>query len=155
MINKKGAAPDNAALFAAFSSIKLDIEGSNIAHVGWKPNEEDKKHMPEEHYSKMMAVSAEAQSKILFTNIKLEWDSCDCGGDYCCGHGDYVWQIHVLNEGVTHELEFEDNAIIFGNTCKYGVLPTEGATIYDFIRMCQLCDIELELSDYAVSLINI
>jgi hypothetical protein len=59
-----------------------------------------------------------------------------------------------MNEGKTHKLSLESEYICFDNIGKYGSLSIPSATIFDFISACQLCEIELELSDYAVSLLN-
>jgi hypothetical protein len=40
----------NVLLYAAFSSIPLDIEGSNLENTGWMPSESDIKYMGEESY---------------------------------------------------------------------------------------------------------
>ena len=37
----------NAVLYAAFSVIPLDIEGSNLENTGWMPSEEDISYMGE------------------------------------------------------------------------------------------------------------
>lgn len=144
----------NILLYAAFSSIPLDIEGSNIDFIGWIPSEQDKKYMPEDVYESEKKKGEEQNSKVLFRNVKTQWESCDCGGDYPCSHGSYVYEIEVKNGEKTHDLYLEPEYICFDNDGKYGSLPIPNATIFDFIRMCQLCEIELELSDYAVSLLK-
>lgn len=40
----------NMSLYAVFSSIQLDIEGSNIDFAGWIPSDIDKKSMPIDIY---------------------------------------------------------------------------------------------------------
>lgn len=144
----------NILLYAAFSSIPLDIEGSNIDFVGWIPSDEDKKYMPLDVYESEKKKGEEQNGKVLFKNVKTQWDSCDCGGGYPCSHGSYVYEIEIKNEDKTHKLSLEPEYICFDNDGKYGSLPIPSATIFDFIRMCQLCEIELELSDYAVSLLK-
>lgn len=145
----------NALLYAAFSSMPLDIEGTNIDFVGWMPSEEDKKYMPLDIYEAEKKASEEEYSKVIFKNVTRKWDTCDCGGGYPCSHDSYVYAIKINNENKTHELGLDDNHICFENDGRYGNLPTQDATIFDLIRMCQLCQIELELSDYAVSLLKV
>ena len=54
-----------------------------------------------------------------------------------------------------YEIEYEDgDHLYFESNGKMVKIPVAGATIYDFIRSCELCEIELELSDYAVSLLK-
>ena len=144
----------NILLYAAFSSIPLDIEGSNLENTGWIPSETDKKYMDEKNYLLAIEEAKTKNEKVLFKNVSLQWDSCDCGDGYGCPHGSYVYSIEVKNEDKTHELSLEPEYICFDNDGKYGSLPIPSASIFDFIRMCQLCEIELELSDYAVSLLK-
>lgn len=142
----------NILLYAAFSSIPLDIEGSNIDFVGWTPTPEDERFMSEEGFIKAKKEGEEKNEKVIFKNAKTQWDSC--GDGYGCSHGSYVYAIEIQNENKTHELSLEPEYICFDNDGKYGSLPIPSATIFDFIRMCQLCDIELELTDYAEALLK-
>ena len=84
----------------------------------------------------------------------LQWDSCDCGDGYGCSHGSYVYEIHIKNDDKTHMLDVESDYISFQNNGRYACLPIPDVTVFDFIRICQLCEIELEFSDYAVSLLK-
>lgn len=58
-----------------------------------------------------------------------------------------------MNKNIT--VEYTDGDSEFYNNGKYCRIPVEGASIFDFIRISQLCEIELELSEYAESLLNI
>ena len=141
-------------LYAAFSSIPLDIEGSNLENTGWMPSEDDIKYMGEENYKLTVEECNLKNSKVMFKNVSLSWDSCDCGDGYGCSHGSYVYEIHIKNEDKVHRLDMEEDYICFQNNGFYGCLPIASATVFDFYRMCELCEIELELSDYAVSLLK-
>jgi len=145
----------NLKLYMAFSSIPLDIEGSNIDFVGWIPSEEDKKYMQDDDYEMNRKKGVEQKAKVLFKNVKTKWESCDCGGDYPCNHGDYVYAIEIHNEDNIHKVDIELEYICFNNNRKYGSLPISSVSVFDFIRMCQLCEIEVELSEYAVSLLSL
>lgn len=145
----------NTVLYATFSAIPLDIEGSNLENTGWMPSEEDIKHMGEKEYKLAVDEYNLRNEKVIFKNVFLQWDSCDCGDGYGCSHGSYVYEIDVLNNGERIKIEYTDgDSLEFYNKGKYCKIPTEGATIFDFIRMCEICEIELELSDYAVSLLK-
>ncbi len=145
----------NAVLYAAFSAIPLDIEGSNLANTGYMPAESDKEHMGETRYALAIEECNVKNAKVLFKNVSLEWDSCDCGDGYGCSHGSYVYEINITNKDKLHTVEYTDgDSLEFCNNGRYCKIPTAGATIFDFIRMCQICEIELELSDYAVSLLK-
>ena len=145
----------NAVLYAAFSSIPLDIEGSNLGNTGWMPSESDIKYMGEESYKLAVEEWNLINAKVLFKNVSLQWDSCDCGDGYGCSHGSYVYEINIFSKGKNITIEYTDgDSLEFYNEGKYCKIPTAGATIFDFIRMCEICEIELELSDYAVSLLK-
>ena len=142
-------------LYAAFSSIQLDIEGSNLENTGWIPSESDIKYMGEENYKLAVEECNFKNSKVMFKNVSLDWDSCDCGDGYGCSHGSYVYELHITNGEKRHDIEYTDgDCLEFYNAGKCARIPTAGATIYDFYRACELCEIELELSDYAVSLLK-
>ena len=152
-INSNTPANVNRALYMAFSEILLDIEGSNIDYVGWIPSEEDRKWLGSD-YEIEKKKGEDKNSKVIFKNIKLQWAICECGGEYPCSCGNYVYEVKVVNEDKVHYLTLESEYICFDNGEKYGCLPIQNPTIFDFIRMCQLCDIELELSDYGVLLLS-
>lgn len=140
-------------IFKVFSEIKLDIKGSNLGQVGWKPSKSDLKYMPQEAYDEAVKEYENNNSKVLFTNILLDWDSCDCEG--WCSHGGWVYQLTVINGTDKNEIDVVDgDSLEFYNNGKCGRIPIENSTIYDFIRMCEICEINLELSDYAKSLLN-
>lgn len=143
----------NENIFKVFSSIKIDIEGSNLGQVGWKPSKSDLEYITQEEYNKTVEEYNSQNSKVLFTNIRLDWDSCDCEG--WCSHGSYVYQLTVINNKDKNEIDYVDgDSLEFCNNGKYGRIPTENATIYDFFRMCEICDINLDFSDYAKSLLD-
>jgi hypothetical protein len=145
----------NAVLYAAFSVIPLDIEGSNLENTGWMPSKKDISYMGEESYKLAIEECNLKNAKVLFKNVSLQWDSCDCGDGYGCSHGSYVYEINIFSNGKNITIEYTDgDSLEFYNEGKYCKIPTTGATIFDFIRMCEICEIELELSDYAVSLLK-
>ncbi len=145
----------NAVLYAAFSVIPLDIEGSNLENTGWMPSESDIKYMGEESYKLAVEECNLKNAKVLFNNVSLQWDSCDCGDGYGCSHGSYVYEINIFSNGKNISIEYTDgDSLEFYNEGRYCKIPTAGATIFDFIRMCEICEIQLELSDYAVSLLK-
>lgn len=140
-------------IFKVFSKIKLDIEGSNLCEVGLKPTESDLNYMNKDEFDLCVKQYNAINSDVLFKNIRLDWDSCDCEG--WCSHGSYVYQLTVING--KHKIEIdhvEGDSLEFTNNGKYGRIPTENATVYDFFRMCEMCEINLELSDYAKQLLN-
>lgn len=146
---------DKNTIYKVFSEIALDIEGSNLENTGWMPSKEDVRYMGEESYKLAVEKCNLKNEKVIFKNVKLNWDSCDCGDGYGCSHGSYVYEINIVNKDKTHTVEYTDgDSLEFINNTIYCRIPSVGVTIHDFIRMCELCEIELEFSDYAIKLIN-
>jgi len=144
---------EETTLFTAFSQIPLNVEGSNIDRTGWMPSEDDKKYIDENSWQKAVKEYEEANEKVMFNNVSLQWDSCDCGDGYGCSHGSYVYEILISNEDKTHKVDVDDSGLSFYNDQKQSCIPMYGSTIYDFYRACELVDIKLQLSDYAKSIL--
>lgn len=141
--------------YVVLSSTPLDIEGSNLENTGWMPTETDKEYMGEENYNIAIEEFKLKNAKVLFKNVSLLWDSCDCGDGYGCAHGSYVYELSIKSGDKTYKIEYEDgDHLFFEGNAKMAKIPVAGATIYDFVRACELCEIELEFSDYALSLLN-
>lgn len=95
---------------------------------------------------------AEAKyEKVLFENVFLDYDHCDCN-DGMCSHGSWVWQIIVMADDKRHEIELDEDYMLAENEKRAGI-PLE-CTVYDFYRMCEIVGIQLKFSDYAISLIK-
>lgn len=138
-------------LFEVLSKIPLDLGGSNIANTGYDPASDSSLDS-----APFMASAIEEykkkNEKVLFTNVQLVWDSCDCGDGFGCSHPDWVDLVFINSGGEMHKLEYDGESIhIYG---KGQVMMPAECTVYDFYRMCELVDIHLELSDYAKSLIQ-
>lgn len=141
-------------VYAIFSKIPLDVSGSNLEKTGWMPSESDRKLIGEEYYKEAVDDYNSRNSKVLFKNVHLHWDSCDCGGGYPCSHGSYVYEVCITNGDKVYTVDFENGEdIIFEGNGKYIRTPI-GITVFDFIRACELCEIELEFSDYAMELLD-
>lgn len=142
-------------IFSTFFNIPLDIEGSNLENTGWMPSNDDIKYMGEDSYKSAVDECNSMNEKVIFKNISLQWDSCDCGDGYGCSHGSYVYEINITNDKKVYEVEYEDGEhIYFEGNGKMVKIPVAGSTIYDFIRACELCEIELEFTDYAIKLLQ-
>lgn len=144
----------NHLLYTAFSAIPLDVEGSNISCIGWIPSDSDKKYMESKDFEEAVKQSEKENEKVLFKNIYLNWDNCDCGEGYGCSHGSWVYEINIACEGKNHTLEIDDSGIIAYNNGRQSMIPEKEVTVYDFYRMCEIVGIKLELSDYAQSLLK-
>lgn len=146
---------DKEKVFSVFSKIHLDIEGSNIAKTGWCPSESDEEYyLTKKEYEQAILDYRKANEKVIFKNVSLDWDSCDCCDGYC-SHGSYVYAIEIFSNGKKVSVDIpDDECLEFSNNKKYVQIPKNNITVFDFIRMCEICEIELELSEYGYSLIK-
>lgn len=143
-------------LFAVLSKIPLDVEGSNLENICDFPSEEFKKYLSEKDFKEAEKEYLEAERKVFFSNVFLQWDRCDCN-DGMCSHGSWCYQIDVVVDKVRFEIEFEDAETLYFDgkeTGKRSMIPVESATLYDFYRMCEIVGIQLEFSKSAISLFN-
>ncbi|MCT3800628.1 hypothetical protein HZQ61_02940 [Elizabethkingia anophelis] len=140
-------------IFQVLSEIPLDIEGSNLANTGYYPAEFDKNWMSDNDYAKCLEEAYETDSKVLFTNIYLEWDSCDCS-EGMCSHGAYVVGMRVVYNDDKIEIDMWDGDTLGSTHNGTFSMPSENTTVYDFYRMCELVGITLKFSEYAKSLLN-
>jgi hypothetical protein len=139
---------------SALSAIPLDLEGSNISYEAWLPDESNKKYMGEDGFNEAVKEYYENSGKVLFKNVTLGWDTCDCGGGYPCSHGRFVYEINIKNGDENHTLDLDGEGISAYNNGKQATIPEKDVTAYDFYRMCEMVGIKLELTDYALSLIT-
>lgn len=138
----------NAGLYAALSSIPLDIEGSNIANIGWKPREEDKEFCGgEKGYQGALDDYNKTGEKVLFKNTHVEFDRGEYGSSYPV-------EISVFENGERYAFCVDDCGIEINKAGKTVLIPTEGVTAFDFYRGCEIVGIKLELSDYALTLLK-
>lgn len=141
------------AVFAVFSEIPLDIEGSNLQEKGLCPSTVHEFYDTDEEYKLAMDGYIEKNSKVLFKNVSLQWDTCDCS-DFVCSHDDFVCGIEINDGDKTWNIIYEDQEYIYIEGLNTVQIPISGASVYDFIRACELCGIKLEFSDYALSLLS-
>ncbi len=133
--------------------IPINLE-ENIGEIGWKPNEADFEFKPE-HYIEAVVDYEEANEKVCFSNVQLNWDSCDCGDGYGCPHPDYIYELAITDANGVHTVEVGEDYLEFEahNTGERCTIPTSGS-IGDFYRACQMCGIILEFTPYAKSLMT-
>lgn len=139
-------------LFNVLSDIPLDIEGSNISKTGWYPNVDwDAKYMSKEEIEKATNEAIEQDSKVLFQNVYLDYETCEC--EYPCSHSRYVWQIIIKDVNQRFDIGIEEDSIVVYHDQKQASIPPN-TTVYDFYRMCEMVGVKLEFSEYAKSLFN-
>jgi len=89
-----------------------------------------------------------------FANVVLCWDSCDCSY-MSCSHPDIVYEIVVSKDGIKSlDIQIEDGETLFGQGYSSHFAIPVTCTLYDFYRVCQLIDYELELTDYSNKIIK-
>lgn len=134
-------------------NIPLDVEGSNLSETGWPPSEDDKKWMPLEEWEQAINDYKDKNSKVIFSNIRLNWESCDCGDGYGCNHKDWVYEIDVLNGDKKNTIHFEDGERLLFEKDSIDFSLPRNCTVGDFYRACQLSGIELQFTEYGKSLL--
>lgn len=140
-------------IFEILHQIPLDIEASNVANIGIVPLEEHKEWLGEEGWQQAYIEAVEKNKNVIFNNITLEYDSCDC--EYSCSCGEWIFAIHISQENEHYTIDIEDehqlNVYLNGKTA---TIPMVNSSVYDFYRMCELVGINLEFSEYAKNLLN-
>ncbi len=142
----------------------------------WKPSESDKEMIGECEYDKQLKQYHESKSKLFFKNVKLFWDSCDCGDGYGCSHGSWIYEVWVekpehikknlinrIQNLAKHDKTRVENWIfeIGGETYlgnNVGLEKDESIcyplpkTLGDFISDCNRIGVELEWSDWVIDI---
>ena len=129
--------------------IPIDLYKNICNNIACKPDDWLKEY-DELLYNDELIKYETLKNGTIFCNIIADWDSCDCGDGYGCSHGSWIYQLRVLTETDVHTIEIEDEDCLYVETLK---IPLK-ATIGDFYRACQLCDIQLEFTDYGKSLLT-
>ncbi len=156
-------------------NIPFDIE--SLECKTWKPSIMDKEIYSEDYYNKELKKWEEESSKLLFKNVFLRWESCDCGEGYGCSHGNWVYEINILKpEHIISEFNLVNRIkeILKTNDKNYDnywtfSLEDEGyscdrdnsgveehfncimpETLNDFINDCNRLNIHLEWNDFIV-----
>lgn len=134
-----------------FKSLIFDLEDmSRVNNSIWFPSESDKEIMSQSIWDQAMAEYTEAVDNLVFNNIQVIYDSCDCYGG-CCGHPSWVHELHVRTpEGLVVITMEEDQLCFPFNETYIFVTPTEKFTYADFIAICKFCNINLESNLYNI-----
>jgi hypothetical protein len=130
-----------------FDLKNLDIINNNI----WCPTEDDKKYMTQNSYDEALLEYKNRKAKLLFTNVTVNYESCDCGGGYPCNHSQYPCEIIVKNGENSNLIKIDGNDSLefYYNNTNINITGLKNFTYGDFIRFCKLCDITLE-SNYVL-----
>jgi len=126
----------------------LPFDYGRLMNREWKPEGKHEFHevwMPDNTKKRMIDVYNDAEAKVLFKNVRIDYESCDCGDGYGCSHASYPIGIG-FSEDESFFLEedsyYADNKVSF-----HSPLPK---TIGEFVEDCSRCGFNLEWSDEVV-----
>lgn len=108
----------------------------------WLPSETEKKWMGDE-YDKAVKEYEEAEAKVLYKNIYLQWESCDCGGGYGCSHGSWVYEAYMHNCEGKPFIDVQDDGFHIQGSNLVFIEDYGKITIGDFEDACRIAGVEL------------
>jgi len=131
---------------------EIPFSVDHLCNNGWMPDEEKPAYMKQEEYDKWKQDYANSQAKVMFKNINVSFESCECGGDYGCSHQPYPYGINFKNDK-TIEAIFEDDGFYLQNSKGFMKFDKEKEiSMGHFIVACELIGIELEMTDYCLTM---
>lgn len=140
-----------AKIYLAIDFFKIPFDLKTLSFIDgniWLPSESDKEYMSQSAYDEALKEYEEKKSKLYFNNVHVNYESCDCGGGYACGHYDWPYEIEIKDKAknVTHKIDIDgdDSLIFFYNKTEIMINGLKNFTYGDFIRFCKLCNITLE-----------
>jgi len=111
------------------------------------PGESAISWMGKDEYDKFNKEYKAKEDAVLFTNTRVEYDSCDCGGEYGCSHGSWPITIHFGNNPESCKGDFEDEAtlVLYGTKNAVTVHDYTKITIGQFVEICDIVGIVLHI----------
>ncbi len=115
-------------------------------------SEEEKKHFEPDEILEQENAYNEAETALMYDNLQLHWDSCDCGDGYGCNHPDWVYEITNGEEGQTIEMQDDGMCICVehGEEPENGFRQSRDITtsdldfsMADFERLCSIVGFKL------------
>ncbi len=104
-------------------------------------------------YEKSQEAYRKEEDKVLFKNVKVEYENCDCSGGYSCNHGNYPWGL-IFNDQ-PNESYFEDEGVLICNDKGMVKLNSlKDISIGHFVDACELLDIKLEFTETGNKILN-
>jgi hypothetical protein len=135
--------------------IPFDIN-KHLAPQGRMPSEFDKEHLSESLYISLMNEYNQKNNFIMFSNVEFEYESCDC--EYPCSHQPWIVGFNVTNNKKFRFYFEDENSLVIETNKSHTVLVMDlniaKLTVGDFHRILKIHNVNLELSDYALSIIN-
>lgn len=120
---------------------ELPFHIKHLYNDNWYPGEEEKKYMPEESYKSAMDAYAQTEKDVVFEDIYVSHDSCDCS-EYGCSHG--RWPFEVVTKDKSETISFEDAGLYFEKDRKTASIPDLTLiTLGHFYDLCSVVGIKL------------
>lgn len=117
----------------------LPFDVKHLQNYHYKPNPSDKDC---EGYDQLMKLWEDAEKDVLYSNVKVDWDSCDCGGEYGCSHGSF-WT-DITFPGQSDAIISEDNGRLDMDTKDAHIsIGYNQMTMQGFEDCCKILGIEL------------
>lgn len=124
-----------------FSELPFDVK--HLENNNWPLDDDSKKYMNEKSIADYQQSYQLADDEVLFKNIHVVWDSCDCGQGYGCSHPDWPFE-GKFGDDPEAQFDFEDDSIRLEKGGKYiTVGPTSQMTMQDFADACKIVGIQL------------
>lgn len=131
----------------------LPFKEEYLDNAIWHPGKwEDVKYMGKESYDAALKEWQDAEDKVVFKNVGVGYESCDCGDGYGCSHGSWPYEIRVFDEEmkeVKHKIDYEDHDQLFIDGLDgRGITVSKiyNLTLGDFYDCCKMVGINLILN---------
>jgi len=139
-------------IYEQMDFFKIPFDTNDLSRMDmnqlWLPAESDKEIMSQSIYDEQVEKYYKAKSELLFTNVKVNYDSCDCGGGYPCSHKDWAFEIEVHDKvkNKVHIISIDDDQTLIFPHDRYELVVyfKNDFTYADFIEFCKMCGINLE-----------
>lgn len=87
---------------------EIPFSVDHLSNNGWMPDKEKPAYMKQEEYDKWVEDYKIAEAKVMFKNTNVQFESCECGGDYGCSHAPYPYKITFMDDKEIESI-FEDD----------------------------------------------
>lgn len=127
---------------------EMPFSVDHLSNNGWMPDKEKPSYMKQDEYDKWVEDYKIAEAKVMFKNVNVQFESCDCGGEYGCSHPAYPYEITFKND---KEIEsfFEDDGFYLQSKKGFVKFDKEKEiTMGHFVAGCELIGIKLEPTDF-------
>jgi len=131
---------------------EMPFSVDHLCNNAYKIEEVKPEWMEQSDYEHYLKDWNDRQSKVMFNNIMVNFESCDCGSEYGCSHADYPYDI-TFKDNEKIEAVFEDDGIYLSND--FGFVKFEklkDITMLHFVDACALIRINLAPTEYYKSI---